>query len=200
MRKLLFLSVALLGMSELLTSCVRVDGDGDVEADGTPYWAKLIKIEQVIYTSDKDVIVGTITPSDAYYLDGTLLLKHEIYVRYTTDQTNFLLPQDYSDTERPTPDSSFSELLSKDSEGGKSVLKWRCYQYEYKGVDPSACTKVDRFKGIDIYQYNGKYYCYFDKNGQCFALNKVKDGKGNDIYWSCLLATYKFDRYPVQVL
>jgi len=192
MRKLLFLSVALLGMSGLLTSC---DDDYTSTEDTYEFWSRINKVEQVIYTDYNDYVkVGTEAPSDAYYLDGTLLLKHEIFVLFEKDAWTEPI---FDKTERPTPDSRYSELLEY-SKDGKN-LKWKCYEYEYNDIKPSDCTKVDRFKGVDIYQYNGKYYCCFDKNNRCLALNKVKDGKGNDIYWSCLLATYKFERYPIQV-
>lgn len=193
MRNLLILSMALLGMSGLLTAC------DDLPSSETIYqfWSKLSKVEKLIWMEYADYVeVETVTPSDAYYFNGSLLLKHEIYV-YVTDDS-WQEGSDYSQVERPTPDPDYSELIQHSNDG--KLLGWRCYQYKYKNIEPKDCSKVDRFMGIDIYQYNGKYYCCFNQDGECFALNKEQDKKGKTIYWSCLVATYKFDRYPIQVL
>ena len=209
MRKVLFLSVALLGMSGLLTSCDT--GDGIIEE----FWARLSEVEMVIVKNKYYYeSVCTVKPSGAYTLNGQVLLKHEIFclVDFQNPLTSYFDNEgknggyDNSEFETPTVDPEYSVLLSvytpgrKKLQAGNEALDWRCYQYKYSGVEPKDCTLVDQFKGIDIYLLNGKYYCYFDDYDQCYALNKMQDEKGNTIYWSCLMATYKFERYPVQVL
>lgn len=206
MRKLLFLSVALLGMSGLLTSCVEqivVNHD---------FWSRLSKVEQTIWTDDVHyIVVETIIPSGAYTLNGSVLLKHEIFTHLDYESTGEIsyagTYYDYSELETPTPDPRFSELLSLGTTGyqepqpGKEVQTWKCYQYQYNDVEPEDCIKVDQFKGIDIYLLDdGKSYCYFDNKYRCFALNKMQNEKGNTVYWSALIGTYKYEREIIQVL
>ena len=81
-------------------------------------------------------------------------------------------------------------LLWEDK-NGNSVFE--CYFYTNKNKKKEDCEWFDNFMWADIYRDSRGYLYRFGDDGTAVELSRIKNSKGQWVYWDCLRAYYKFD-------
>lgn len=75
---------------------------------------------------------------------------------------------------------------------GYSVFE--CYFFT-DNTKKENCEWFDNFMWVDIYQDKAGYLYRFGDDGTAVELSRIKNSKGQWVYWDCLRAYYKLDTW-----
>ena len=151
------------------------------------YRAKLYQVDEMFNGEDAQSIAIT-TTNKPFVENGVTWLQP--YVEFLVLQYGGEAASRNEVRDLPIGEVKAPCNLLWEDKNGNSVFE--CYFFT-DNTKKENCEWFDNFMWVDIYQDKAGYLYRFGDDGTAVELSRIKNNKGQWVYWDCLRAYYKFD-------